>query len=165
MDSKTIIALADYMGWVNHKIIFWLRNIDDLQWKEHLTSSFESIQDTVLHIVATEKIWIDFWKNKVKPEFLQLAFKGSKNELIEIWEQSSIDLKNFIDNFPETQYTQPISNAGSYSNINMEFQQTFLHFIIHASYHRGQLVTMLRQVGFAEVSSTDLGAYYKETNT
>ncbi|WP_223233283.1 DinB family protein [Chitinophaga sp. CF418] len=33
----------------------------------------------------------------------------------------------------------------------------------HSTYHRGQLVNMLRQVGFTQLSSTDLATYYRVT--
>jgi uncharacterized damage-inducible protein DinB len=42
----------------------------------------------------------------------------------------------------------------------MEFQQTFSHVVNHSTYHRGQLVTLLRQTGFTQLSSTDLATYY-----
>jgi uncharacterized damage-inducible protein DinB len=38
----------------------------------------------------------------------------------------------------------------------------FAHVVNHATYHRGQLVTMLRQVGFTDVSATDFLGFYKK---
>jgi len=39
--------------------------------------------------------------------------------------------------------------------------QTLQHLANHGSYHRGQIVTMLRQLG-AKAVSTDLIAFYRE---
>ena len=39
--------------------------------------------------------------------------------------------------------------------------QVFAHVVNHGTYHRGQLVTMLRQVGFSNVGSTDLLGIYR----
>jgi uncharacterized damage-inducible protein DinB len=36
------------------------------------------------------------------------------------------------------------------------------HVVNHASYHRGQVTTMLRQLGAAPPKSTDLIIYYRE---
>ncbi|WP_408612388.1 DinB family protein [Chryseobacterium fluminis] len=36
----------------------------------------------------------------------------------------------------------------------------FPHFVNHATYHRGQLVTLLRQTGFTDFSNTDLATYF-----
>jgi uncharacterized damage-inducible protein DinB len=35
------------------------------------------------------------------------------------------------------------------------------HFVNHGSYHRGQLTTMLRQVGAAPPASTDLITFHR----
>jgi uncharacterized damage-inducible protein DinB len=36
------------------------------------------------------------------------------------------------------------------------------HVVNHASYHRGQVTTLLRQLGAAPPKSTDLITYYRE---
>jgi uncharacterized damage-inducible protein DinB len=42
------------------------------------------------------------------------------------------------------------------------FSQTFQHLVNHGTYHRGQVVTMLRQLGAGTPPSTDLIAFYRE---
>ena len=39
--------------------------------------------------------------------------------------------------------------------------EALLHIFNHGSYHRGQLVTLLRQAGVTKIPSTDLNAYYR----
>ena len=39
--------------------------------------------------------------------------------------------------------------------------QLLQHVVNHSTYHRGQIITMLRQLG-AEAVSTDLVAYYRQ---
>jgi uncharacterized damage-inducible protein DinB len=41
------------------------------------------------------------------------------------------------------------------------FWQIFQHVVNHGTYHRGQVTTMLRQLG-AKAVSTDLFAFYRE---
>jgi uncharacterized damage-inducible protein DinB len=70
------------------------------------------------------------------------------------------DYKNLIENYPEENYTQIISFKVRNEEWKMEFAQTVLHHNNHATYHRGQLVTMLRQAGFTNFSNTDLATYF-----
>ena len=42
------------------------------------------------------------------------------------------------------------------------FWQMLQHVVNHASYHRGQVTTMLRQLGAAPPKSLDLIAFYRE---
>jgi uncharacterized damage-inducible protein DinB len=43
------------------------------------------------------------------------------------------------------------------------FWQMLQHVVNHASYHRGQLTTMLRQLGAQPGKSMDMIAYYRES--
>lgn len=166
MNRKYFIDLADYNLWVTNIVIEWLNQITDEQWEQAINSSFGSIAQTTVHVVSAQKIWIDYWKTAPGPIFLSARFKGTKNDLIEVWKKSSADLKHFIETYPEENYLQevifkwPKGEEG-----RMEFWQTFAHFINHATYHRGQLVTILRQAGFTKFSSTDLATYYRERET
>ena len=41
------------------------------------------------------------------------------------------------------------------------FRQMLQHVVNHATYHRGQVTTMLRQIGAKVPESTDLIAFYR----
>ena len=63
--------------------------------------------------------------------------------------------------YPEENYQQPVTFKKPNGEAGrMEFSQTFPHIINHNTFHRGQLVTLLRQAGFTKLSSTDLFTYY-----
>jgi uncharacterized damage-inducible protein DinB len=153
------------MIWVNEIIWRWIAQLDEEQWTRTIPSSFNSIQQTTLHLVSAEKIWLDFWQNVPNPTFLSQEFNGTKQELIAIWMKTSSRLRKFIDNHPEEDYAKPILFKVKSENWQLKFWQTFSHFINHATYHRGQLVTLLRQVGFTDFSSTDLATFYKKRLT
>ena len=165
MNRKYFLELADYNTWTNNIVIEWLDQITDEQWEQNITSSFSSIKQTVTHIVSAEKIWIDYWETVSDPVFLSAGFKGTKNDLIKIWKESSACLKNLIEKYPEEKYQQQVTFKWPGGREGrMEFWQTFSHFINHSTYHRGQLVAMLRQVGFTKLTSTDLATYYRVTS-
>lgn len=165
MDRRYFLDLTHYMAWTNSKIIGWLDQITEEQWEQNSISSFTSIKQTALHIASAEKIWIDFWKKVDNPVFLSSEFDGTKTDLLKIWTDTSSTLKDFIENYPEEDYLKQIVFKVRGEEWQMEFWQTFTHFINHATYHRGQLVTMLRQAGFEDFTSTDLAAYYRLSNS
>ena len=161
MTKEYFTALANYSNWADNISIEWLGQITDEQWEQSINSSFSSIKKTIIHMVSAKRIWVDFWTKTPNPVYLSSEFEGTKNELITIWQKTSADLKNFIDNFSEEDYGQPVTftypngQAGQ-----MVFWQTFPHYVNHATYHRGQLVTLLRQAGFSNFSNTDLVRYF-----
>jgi len=162
MNKKYFTELADYNFWADSIAIEWLNQIDDEQWNHVIISSFSSVKKTAVHIASAEKIWIDFWENAPDPVYLSTEFKGTKDDLIEIWRGVSAGVKKFIEQFPEENYLQQVGfiKPGGEKG-RMEFSQTFPHMINHSTYHRGQLVTLLHQAGFTKFSSTDLFTYYR----
>jgi uncharacterized damage-inducible protein DinB len=155
------VELAEFSNWADGRAIDWLSQISDEQWNKAFVSSFGSIRETVVHMVSAKKIWIDTWTNVPNPLYLSSTFKGSRNELMSIWKKLSADLKSFIEDFPLENYLDEITvKKPNGERSTMEFRKTFPHMINHATYHRGQLVTLLRQTGFSDLSNTDLFTFY-----
>jgi uncharacterized damage-inducible protein DinB len=155
------IELAEFSNWADNRVINWLTQITDEQWNKTAISSFGSIRDTAIHIISAKKIWLDFWTNAPNPVYLSLEFTGARIELIDIWKTISAELKSFIENYPMENYTNEINVKKPNGELStMEFRKTFPHMINHSTYHRGQLVTLLRQSGFSNLSNTDLFTYY-----
>lgn len=161
MNRDYFVDLSDYNRWVSDTVIGWLNQLSDQQWNQCMTSSFGSIRDTTLHLVSAEKIWLDFWQQTPDPQFLSRTFTGTKQELIQIWIQTSAAVQAVIGSYPKEQYDQPVRFGWQGAAWQMTFWQTVAHFTNHATYHRGQLVTLLRQAGFTDLSSTDLATFLR----
>ena len=161
MDSRYFSGLTHYVLWTNQRVIQWLNQIDDQQWKQEIPGSFASIEQTAIHLVSAEKIWVDFWKNTPDPVFLSSEFEGTKAELIAIWQCTSLQLKELILQVPETDYHKTVSFKVRNEPWQLEFWQSFSHFVNHGTYHRGQLVTMLRHTGFTSFTNTDLATFFR----
>ena len=161
MVKQYFTDLAAYNSWADQKAVDWLSQITDEQWEQVNVSSFSSIRQTAVHIASAEKIWIDFWTRAADPVYLSANFTGSKNELLDIWKLASNGLESYIINHPEEDLGKSVSFIYPNGNIGqMPYYQTFAHIVNHSSYHRGQLVTLLRQAGYDQFSSVDLATYY-----
>ena len=165
MTRNYFIELAEYNFWANTIVHSWFEKINDEQWKQPVVSSFDSLEKTSLHILSAERVWLDRLKKSEAPVWLQDSFKGSKKEILNEWEKTSQGLKSFVENFDESGMQINLSfkrlNGEAY---DMPHYQVFAHVFNHGSYHRGQIVTMLRQVGFEAVSSTDLLGFFRNKN-
>ena len=159
MDSIYFKQLTGYTAWVNKEVISWLRQLTDEQWEQEHQSSFPSIRQTVLHIVSAENVWIEFWRNNPAPVFLSGVFKGGRDELLDLWEKTTVELISFLHEYAPEDYSAPVVLKWNGETWQMAFWQTLVHFVNHATYHRGQLVTLLHQTGYTGLSSTDLAAF------
>ena len=163
MTKSYFIQLSDYNIWANDMVCDWLQKISEEQWMQHVTSSFNSIQETVLHIVAAEHIWFQRMSKEQNQVWLQSTFTGTKNEHVALWKTSSAALKDFVESFDENNLQANLDfkrlNGDAYS---MPFFELLAHVFNHSTYHRGQLVTMLRQVGFTGIEATDMLVYFRK---
>lgn len=161
MNKTYFVGLMTFNSWADRKVIQWLEEITDEQWGRMHTSSFSSIRETAIHITSAEKIWIDFWNHSPDAVYLSSEFKGSKDDLLATWKRASEGMKRFVTDFPEECFSDhvifryPRGGEGK-----MSYWQSFAHVVNHSTYHRGQLVTLLRQAGFTDLSSIDLATYY-----
>ncbi len=161
MTKEYLITLANYNIWANTIVKNWVLQISDAQWNATVVSSFDSIAKTCIHIAGAEKAWLERWQLHQEIVFLVNEFKGIKEELIAIWENASKGILNFIENINEAY----LDNSFSFKRINREtffskYNEAMVHVFNHSTFHRGQLVTMLRQVGFTNLSSTDMVTFF-----
>jgi uncharacterized damage-inducible protein DinB len=160
MNKNYFLELAQYNIWANQKMTDWLSQINEEQWTQKLIGSFESIEATAIHTAGAEKVWFERLNNQAQP-FLTQTFKGNKNELIEIWETASKNLENYVADVSE----EDLKESFAYKSLKGEDfsrvkYQAIAHVFNHSTYHRGQLVNYLRQVGFVDVNTTDLIYFY-----
>lgn len=161
MNKEYFENLAKYNIWANSKVFSWLNQISDSQWNTKLVGSMESIAATCIHTAGAEKIWLDRLDGLNTP-FLTTTFNGGKAELIEIWNIASVNLNTYISNLPENEFETEFDykNMAGQKFTSKRFE-AFAHVFNHSTYHRGQIVNYLRQVGFTDVGSTDLIAFFR----
>jgi uncharacterized damage-inducible protein DinB len=162
MTKSYLLELADYNIWANDKLTNWLTQISSEQFEQPLVGSFKNIHETTLHIVAAEQIWHERLQNNVS-EWLMAVFEGDKDLMLNIWEKTSNDLKQYIQNLPEENFVEKFAfSTRDGTPYFMERYKALVHVFNHSTFHRGQLITLLRQVGFTGVSTTDLINYYRQ---
>jgi uncharacterized damage-inducible protein DinB len=161
MTKNYFIQLADYNTWANDIVHSWLDKITDEQWEQVIVSSFPDLSATALHTAAAETIWLDRLNKEAEPRWLTNTIKGGKKEVQDAWKQSSAGLRSFIENFDETKMQDSVSFKRPDGNTyELQHYQVFAHVFNHSTYHRGQIVTMLRQAGFTDVRSIDMSTYF-----
>jgi len=162
MLTELIYPLAHYNLWANERIIKQLQTLSEEQLQREIVSSFSSVVKTVAHVHGAEDVWRQRL-HKIQPaHFYKLSDDANAQDELNKWMNATKGLANTILFYDEEQLGETIH----YFNIKGEafgaFRwQMIQHAINHSSYHRGQLVTMMRQLGMTEIPSTDLINYYR----
>lgn len=164
MNTQDFRYLYDYNRWANDRVIEAASKLSGEQFVRDLQSSHRSVRDTLAHILAAEWIWVERWKGVSPKALLNSAEFQSVESLKSRWAEVDRNYEDFLkgvteDSLPEViSYTNTKGEEWSYP-----LWQMFQHVMNHSTYHRGQVVTMLRQLG-AEVNAVDLLIYMDVKN-
>ena len=159
---ETIRLLYDYTRWADVRMFDAVSKLSPEQWTKDLGSSLKSARDTVVHIVSAQWIWISRWKGEAPKGMFTAADYPTPASIREKSEALAKDLAAFVAEQTEESLARPLA----YKNLKGEpfsypLGQLMLHTVNHSTYHRGQVTTLLRQLG-AQPISTDLVVYYGE---
>ena len=112
-------------------------------------SSFPSIRDTLVHVCSADGRWLDRWNGRPPRDKLEPADFPYLEDLRGKWrevEQAQLDfVKKLGDNAIAGSMTLPAED-GQPAHVVPSWQPLY-HVAHHAGYHRGQVATMLRQLG------------------
>ena len=163
MTLENIRSLLDYHYWARDRLLAAVEPLTDEQRTRDMGSSFRSVHDTLVHIFAAEWAWHSRW-NGVSPTALSQA--GEFPDLATLrarWTDLEQQVRAYVDAAGEDGLRRVYdykSLAGAAGGALL--WQMVQHVVNHASYHRGQVTTMLRQMGAAPAKSLDLIAFYRE---
>lgn len=156
-------TLTNYNVWANKKILETLMQLPEGLIDAETNSSFPTLRKTIYHLWDAQIIWLNRLNGISLTEWPSKSyakdFDGFDNYVI----QQSEDFDRFV------QYKSEDFLASQIYYKNMEGKeqqqkawQLILHCMNHSTYHRGQLITMLRSFEVKNLPSTDLIFYLRE---
>jgi uncharacterized damage-inducible protein DinB len=151
---------AAYNLWANQRYADWLLQADSAQFYTEVESSFNTLAKTAIHLWNAESGWLNTIKREPWGESPGNNFSGSPAELLQNWISAS---KAFAD-YAETLSAEELQSIYFRQNGDTlgTGEQLMLHVFNHATYHRGQLITMGRQVGLKNPPRADYIFYINQ---
>jgi uncharacterized damage-inducible protein DinB len=161
--KELLVQFASYNVWANKMITDSVLSLNEEQQFQELDSSFPTLYATIMHMWVAESAWWQRVKLNEKiiipGEDVNPAMHSAVNGLIQqssLWEewtsQASEMMLNHVyafQNSKREQFKQPV-------------YETLLHVFNHSTYHRGQLVTMMRTLGIKTLPQTDFSFYCRK---
>lgn len=152
MDATNILkSYATYNRWANEQLVDWIKQATEEQLNQEVESSFSSLKATVSHIFNAEFGWLTTlnsksWQSIPDYENTDVFFKAFI-ENSKTFENKVLAIMN-QEGFEELRYLGKDKKATSLADI-------ILHVFNHSTFHRGQLITIGRQVGLKNPPRTD----------
>lgn len=161
MTLEEILTLFQYDEWATDRTLESVSSFSEGKYQQDLRSSHGGIHGTLVHIYGADIIWLQRWKGSSHSASVNLQEIPNLASLKIRWKEYRISLDSYVRSLTEAKLHAPLSYSDSKGNKHSEpLYQQMQQIINHSSYHRGQIVTMLRQLG-GKPQGTDLISFYR----
>lgn len=148
---------ANYNLWANSTLINWLKTKPVESLEQEVASSFPSIRLTLLHIWQTERYWLSILKNEEQPAYS--AFTGTMQNVFDALLKTSGELARYVNAMNDESVRDKTLIESPWFRCNFRNFEYIVHYANHSTYHRGQVITIGRQLGFTDAPMTDYNLY------
>ena len=155
--KEMLLQYAEYNVWANKMVIDATLQLDESLVDKEVVSSFPSVRATLYHVMGAESVWLQRLHLVEHPVWLPATFEGSFAEACHEWQKFSGELVKFVSDQYDDKAFQHVCmyNDMKGNPWKTPVNQILQHVFNHSTYHRGQLVTMLRQLGETKIPGTD----------
>ena len=158
MNAHDVRTLFAYNSWANRWLLEATARLTPDEFTRDLGASFGSVRGTLVHILCGERRWLRFWVDGSQiPEptseelFDVAAFRES-------WSTLDRDRQAFAAVLTDAQLEIRHTVRGK----DFTLGELIHHISNHSTYHRGQVVLLLRQLGHTP-PPTDYRLYLSES--
>jgi uncharacterized damage-inducible protein DinB len=156
-------TLIDYNYWARDRLLDAVQPLSPEQFTRDLGSSFRSVRDTLAHLHAAEWIWYRRWMGE-SPTALPPADRfADLDSVASAWRDLEAQIRAYFSPLDDRALERVIDYKSTVGVPGASpLWQMLQHVVNHQTYHRGQVTTMLRQMGAAPPKAMDLIAFYRE---
>jgi uncharacterized damage-inducible protein DinB len=148
--------LAAYHYWAHRRITDVILALPEEKQLAEVQSSYKNLHLTLLHLWDAESIWWNRMKLYERFALPSDNFKGTTRDVIDGLLSQAKLWETWTANAPE----HLLDHVFQYNNSRKEqfklpIYQMLMQVFNHGTYHRGQLITMMRQLGIDKLPGTD----------
>jgi uncharacterized damage-inducible protein DinB len=158
VNTQDVLRFFAYDWWANRRLLAAASRLTPVEFTREMGASFGSVQGTLGHIMKGEARWLHFWVEgstdwDTPPEDFPDAAR-----LETAWSRLETQRHAFATALGDSQLEAPLTVRGQ----DFTLAELIHHIVNHSTYHRGQVVLLLRQLGHTP-PSTDYRLFLSES--
>ncbi len=162
MNIEDVRLLYDFNAWANNRTLEACTALAPEQLTRDLGSSFKSVRDTLAHIYGAQWVWLERWHGRVPSALPSAADFPDLETLRRRFAEIDRNLVDYVASLTGDDLQRVVSYKTTAGSAQAQpLWQMLQHLANHGTYHRGQIATLLRQLG-SKATSTDLIGFYRE---
>lgn len=155
--THTAVGMYDYHAWANQTLINRLKELPPAVFRQEVTSVFPTVAKVIAHIYLVDRTWFEILGGMsmnaamaIFRDITEATESKSLDELEAMYIELSQQFKAFLREQPDLEKVINLDNP--YAGIrDTSMAEMVLQVVNHATYHRGNITAMLRQMGHPSV--------------
>jgi uncharacterized damage-inducible protein DinB len=162
MNLADLNTWLDYHYWARDVILDAVAPLNAEQFTRPIESSFKSVRDTVAHMYGAEWLWYNRWTGQLDASMPKYDSWPDLTSIKKAWRDHEVRVRTLVNDGGEA----GVSRVYNYKSLagqptSSQFWEMLVHVVNHGSYHRGQVTTLLRQLGAQPPKQTDMIAFFR----
>ena len=157
IDREFLALQLRYSQWASERSLDAASPLNEEELNRDLNNSHGGVLGTLVHVYQGDRIWLSRLTGNPRSTLADAGESWTMEALRKAWMENHARFQEWIKTADPEQILHYKNLAGVPGSLPI--WKVILHVVNHASYHRGQITTMLRQLGQSPVS-TDLHTFY-----
>lgn len=163
MSVEELRQFLSYHYWALDRILDATGRLSEEDLLRDVGSSFKSVRDTLVHLYSAEWVWCSRWHGASPSATIPADTFVDVATLRHAWKEQETSVWAAFEEFARDDVDRAIEYRDLKGNPwRQSFAELVRHVVNHGTYHRGQITTMLRQLGATPPKSMDLITFYRE---
>jgi len=157
--QKLMANYAAFNLWANRTVVQWLQTKPADVLDKEVPSGYSSIAKTLVHIWNTEVFWLLVLQEVSPPPIFKEGFEGTNEEAMNGLLRQSEQFAVYVGSLSEKGLLEMCVLDAPWMSGQLPRYEYIQHCMNHGTYHRGQIITIGRNIGLTDPPMTDYNYY------
>jgi uncharacterized damage-inducible protein DinB len=151
---EDLANLFAYGRWATGQTLASAAPLSPDELAQPVGGSFGSVQATLAHLYGADWVWLERWHGRSPTAIPTGDAAATLAELAEEWETVHDGQQAFVASLTPARLSEPLTYVNfAGKTLTYPLGETLMHAANHGTYHRGQVATLLRQLGKTPIST------------
>ena len=150
---------TEYNQWANDAFVQWLSGKPEADFYKTVPSSYPTLALTLNHILAVQEFWYAVITASAPMSQRYMETSPDHAEILRELPRQSALLHTYISSLTEADLLEEIELHTPWVQGRLPRYEFIQHLFNHSTYHRGQVVTIGRNLGYEDAPMTDYNFY------